>query len=154
MRKSKNYWTIDRCKEIALKYNNKRDFRINDANAYSAAKKHKFIENICVHMKPLNNALHRCIYSIEFIESNSVYIGLTYSMEQRQIKRINRSDDSVTMYISKTGHIPTYNQLTNYVDTELAVKLEEEYLNKYKNDGWNILNRAKTGSIGWTGKKT
>ncbi len=101
----------------------------------------------------LNNANHRCIYAIEFHESNSVYVGLTYSMEMRQIKRMNNVSDTVTMYINRTGFIPIYKQLTDYVDVNSAVKLENEFVVKYVNNSWNILNRAKTGSIGWTGKK-
>ena len=153
MRKPRGYWTKEKCKEEALKYNNKRDFRLFDSCAYNAAKRYKYINDICLHMKPLNNAHYRCIYAVEFIESHSVYIGLTYFMEQRQIKRMNKSGDTVTSYINKTSYIPIYKQLTDYVEVELAIKLEEEYLNKYKNNGWDILNRAKTGSIGWTGKK-
>ena len=149
----KRYWTHEKCKEAALKYTNKRDFRLFDSCAYSASKKHKYINDICSHMIPLNNAHYRCIYSIEFIESNSVYIGLTYNMRERQMKRMNRSGDTVTIYINKTGYSPIYKQLTDYVNVELAIKLEEGYLIKYRNDGWNILNIAKTGGIGWTRKK-
>jgi len=153
MRKPRGYWTFDACKEVALKYNNKRDFRLYDNPAYSASKRHKYLQNICSHMKPLNNAHHRCIYALEFSEVNSVYIGLTYSMEQRQIKRMNKSGDTVTMFINNTGIIPVYKQLTDYVEVDQAINLEEEYVVRYKNNGWKILNRAKTGSIGWTGKK-
>lgn len=153
MRKHRGYWTYSICKEIALKYDNKRDFRLYDGLAYFASKSHNYLHSICLHMKPLNNAYRRCIYAFEFSETNSVYVGLTYSMKLRQIKRINKSSDTVTMYINKTGLIPTYKQLTDYVEVEQAIKLEEEYVDKYKKDGWNILNRAKTGSIGWTGKK-
>jgi len=61
-------WTYDKCKEIALKYDNKRDFRLLDSCAYSAAKKHNYIKDICSHMKQLNNTHFRCIYAIEFNE--------------------------------------------------------------------------------------
>jgi hypothetical protein len=153
MRKHRGYWTLDVCKKIALKYDNKRDFRLYDNNAYSASKCHNYLNNICSHMKSLNNAHYRCIYAYEFSQTNSVYVGLTYSMELRQVKRRNKSCDTVTMYINQTGYSSEYKQLTDYVEVERAIKLEEEYVNKYKNDGWNILNRAKTGSIGWTGRK-
>jgi hypothetical protein len=153
MRHYRGYWTYDRCKEIALKYENKRDFRLYDNLAYDASKKHGYIKTICSHMKPINNAHHRCIYALEFKETRSIYIGLTYSMEVRQVKRMNKSGDTVTMYIKETGLQPIYKQLTDYVEVEYAIRLEEEYVTKYKNDGWNVLNKAKTGSIGWTGRK-
>ena len=150
---SRKYWTLEKCREIALKYENKRDFRNNDGPCYCAAIKHGWVDKISAHMKPLNNAHYRCIYSIEFIESKSVYGGLTYSMEVRQAKRKNRANDTVTMYIHKTGYQPIIKQLTDYVVVEKAMKLEEEYLQEYKNNGWNILNRAKTGGIGWCHRK-
>lgn len=153
MRHYRGYWTLDRCKEIALKYESKRDFRLYDNSAYSASKRHGYIKTICSHMKPLNNANHRCIYSLEFAETNSIYIGLTYSMEMRQVKRMNKSGDTVTMYIKETRLVPIYKQLTDYVEVSEAIRLEEELVEKYKKEGWNVLNRAKTGSIGWTGRK-
>ena len=151
--KPKNYWTKEKCLEKALEYNTKNEFRKSNKGAYESSRKNGWLEDICSHMKPLNNAHYRCIYSIEFIESNSVYIGLTYSMSIRQAKRINRSGDTVTKYIKDTGYVPIYKQLTDYVDVELAIGLEGEYVNIYKNNGWNILNIAKTGGIGWTGRK-
>jgi len=153
MRKPRNYWTKERCQEVALRYEHKVDYKKNDGGSYCAALKRGYIDEICSHMKPLNNAYLRCIYSIEFHESNSVYIGLTYSMELRQAKRKNRASDTVTMYIRETNHTPVYKQLTDYVKVDEAVKLEEEYLQYYKKNGWNILNRAKTGGLGCSDRK-
>ncbi len=47
-------------------------------------------------------------------------------------------------------------QLTDYIEEELAIKKENEYVKKYKNDGWEILNKIKTGSVGglYNGKHT
>lgn len=152
-RKPRNYWTKERCHEIALKYEHKRDFKKNNCSCYGAAQNHGWIDEICGHMKPLNNAYRRCIYSIEFIESKSVYVGLTYSMEVRQAKRRTKASDSVTKYIYETGYEPIIKQLTDYLPVVDAIKLEEEYLQQYKNNGWNILNRAKTGGIGCPDRK-
>jgi hypothetical protein len=43
MRKHRGYWTYEKYNEIALKYTNKRDFRLLDSCAYSAAKRHGFM---------------------------------------------------------------------------------------------------------------
>ncbi len=37
MRKPKNYWTKERCKEEALKYTSKSDFKKYNVGAYSSA---------------------------------------------------------------------------------------------------------------------
>jgi hypothetical protein len=54
MRKPRGYWTKEKCEEKALKHNNKRDFRLFDSCAYNAAKRYKYINDICLYMKPLN----------------------------------------------------------------------------------------------------
>lgn len=44
-------WTLENCKEEALKYDNKIDYRKFSYSSYDAAIKHKWIEIICTHMK-------------------------------------------------------------------------------------------------------
>lgn len=48
--KPKNYWTYDRCKEEALKYEFKSDFGKRSTSAYSAARLGGWLEDICSHM--------------------------------------------------------------------------------------------------------
>lgn len=96
------------------------------------------------------NRFKRCIYSYEFIEDKSVYVGLTFNINDRQNSRNRSETDQVTKHIKKTNHSPIRKQLTEYLDVIIASKLEGEYLEKYKQDGWNILNVAKTGGIGGT----
>lgn len=43
--------------------------------------------------------------------------------------------------------IPTPKQLTDYIDKDDAAILEGEYLEKYKNNGWKIINISKTGDL-------
>lgn len=44
------YWTFDRTREEALKYNNKSDFSKNSNKAYNAAKRNGWLLDICAHM--------------------------------------------------------------------------------------------------------
>ncbi len=111
-------------------------------------------------MLKIGNKYKRLIYSFEFSD-NSVYVGLTYNSSDRKNEHLNpkRSKKSaVYKYILLTGLIPKYLELTEYVDCEIAVKLEEEFLNRYKANGWKILNVYKTGTLGgntlfWTKDK-
>jgi predicted GIY-YIG superfamily endonuclease len=44
------YWTKEKCNEISLKYNNKKDFREKDPGVYSQALEQGFYDEICSHM--------------------------------------------------------------------------------------------------------
>ncbi|MDY0270215.1 hypothetical protein [Trichloromonas sp.] len=147
IRNPKGYWTFEKCKEEALKYKNKSDFSKNSKSAYLSSYKNGWINDICNHMKPKGNLYKRCIYCYEFSD-NSVYVGLTYNINKRKHNRIIDKNDAVMLYMNKTNLIPIFKQLTNYIDVEDAIEKEKYYLNKYKIDNWNILNRIKTGSIG------
>ena len=51
-KKPKNYWTKERCREEALKYERWNDFRKNCSNAYNSARAQGWLDDIYQHMKP------------------------------------------------------------------------------------------------------
>jgi len=53
--KKENYWSKEKCQEIALKYKNKSDFRKNDNYPYVKAYKSGWLDGICSHMEKSNN---------------------------------------------------------------------------------------------------
>ena len=157
MRKKRNFWTKDNCTQVALNYITRSEFKLNDASAYSSARKNGFLDEICSHMIKLGNIKRRCIYSFEFPD-NHVYVGLTGNPKKRMIWRMYNEKDSVTKYILKTGLNPIYKQLTDFIDINEASKMEGIFLNKYIENGWCILNIKKTGGVGgdtlyWTKEK-
>lgn len=50
IRKKRGYWTKERCREEALKYTLRKDFRISSGGAYSAASRNGWLDEICSHM--------------------------------------------------------------------------------------------------------
>ena len=48
--KKPKIWTTEECAVIALKYNQRSDFRKKDKNAYEAARDHGWLDIICAHM--------------------------------------------------------------------------------------------------------
>lgn len=90
---------------------------------------------------------NRCVYSYEFPD-NHVYVGITYNFQRRRIDRESKPNDTVTRYINKTGLQPIHRQLTDYLLVKEAVFLEAEFVEGYRNRGWEILNIVKTGGIG------
>lgn len=142
------YWhNYNNCKNEALKYLTKTEFVKGSQHVYYVALKNNWIGDICKHMKPIGDRYNKCIYSYEFPD-NHVYVGLTHNIDMRQKSRDRDLDDAVTKYVNKTKLKPIRKQLTDYIFVDDAIRLEEEYLQKYLSEGWVGLNKAKTGGIG------
>ena len=146
------YWTKKRCAKIALKYITRSTFAVGAKGAYKKASKYKWLDEICMHMTRQGDRKHKCIYSYEFPD-NHVYVGLTYNINKRQNHRNKDITDQVTKYIFNTSLIPLRKQLTEYLPVEQAIILESNYVDKYKNEGWILLNKSKTGGIGGSERK-
>ena len=88
----------------------------------------------------------RCIYSYEF-EDNSVYIGLTYSLKARNYKHMN---DNLSAVHEKLSYCKNFKlvQLTDFICPSEAQEKENNFIEKYKNSGWIILNKTGGGSLG------
>jgi predicted GIY-YIG superfamily endonuclease len=54
-RKINGYWTIDRVREEALKYDSRKKFQKGSSSAYQVAYKNKWLDHICSHMTKLRN---------------------------------------------------------------------------------------------------
>lgn len=48
------YWTIEKCREEALKYSTRKDFQEGSGGAYNAAKRMGLLDSICAHMSKTN----------------------------------------------------------------------------------------------------
>ena len=125
----------------------KTEFIKGSQHVYNIAVKNKWLDDICKHMKPIGDRYNKCIYSYEFSD-NHVYVGLTHNINIRQKNRDRDLTDTVTKYINETNLTPIRKQLTDYIFVDDAIRLEEEFLQKYLNEGWVGLNKRKTGGIG------
>jgi hypothetical protein len=141
-------WTEDMLWKEALKYETMRDFIKNSYAAYGAAYRRKILPKITSHMKPLGNRTKRIIYAYEFPD-NFVYVGLTYDLDYRDKSHRKKERSQVYQHIDKSGLVPTLKQLTlDYVPATEAQLLEKQYIEEYKENGWNILNKATAGGLG------
>jgi predicted GIY-YIG superfamily endonuclease len=147
MSKPSGYWTFDTCKEEALKYNSRGEFKKKSMGCWDKSRKKGWLNSICTHMITIGNRYKKCIYVYEFSD-NYAYVGLTYNINKRNGEHLSENDSPVFKHIQETNLTPILKQLTEYIDVEESIKLEETYLQEYKNNGWDILNIAKTGSIG------
>jgi hypothetical protein len=140
-------WTKEKCHKEALKYNHKKDFKINSKGAYPAALLNGWKDEICSHMTPLGNKCERLIYRFIFPD-NYFYVGLTCDSNRRKKQHLTKSDSVVYNHIQKTKLQPIYEELTKYLDIKQAQIQEEYWKNKSIIDGYLCLNKAKTGALG------
>lgn len=150
MRKPWRYWTKQKCKEEALKYKSRIKFKQNCGYGYDKSLKKGWLDEICSHMTRIGSKHYKCVY-ISIFEDKSVYVGITYSFQERKAAHLNLSGkklSSVGKHILKTGHNPLIIKLTDYLNFEESVILEAKIYDLFKNLGWNVLNRIKTGSVG------
>ena len=141
------YWNITTCAIEALKYDTRKEFCEKCNGGYQEAQKLGILDEICRFMTTIGNRYNRCIYCHEFPD-NHAYVGLTYNIEQREKLRNIDINDPVKIYREKTNLKSIFKQLTDFVDVDEASKLEKEYIRKYEDDGWILLNRNKGGGIG------
>lgn len=101
------------------------------------------------HMTRLGDDKHKLIYAFEFPD-HSVYVGLTYNLAFRQHRHLHGTNrySAVREHIENTGLQPTLKQLTELLDVEEAARMEGEWVEKYRSEGWTILNKIKTGGVG------
>lgn len=142
----KGYWTEYTIKEVAKNCEYKSEFQIKYGTAYNKAKKLNILDNLEFKLK--GNLYKRCIYAIEF-KDNHVYIGLTCDF----IKRINKHFNDMSRNSSAREHLEIEKEfktlmLSEYLDKDIASKKEIEFIEFYKNKGWNILNKVKAGGLG------
>lgn len=144
--KPNGYWTKKRCHDEALKYDTRTDFQKKSASAYDKGHDNNWLDELCSHMSKVGNYKKRCIYVYVF-NDNNVYIGLTYNMVNRHNRHLNDKRSQVYKQIL-ISPIYKHIQLTEYIGVNEAIKMEEYYVNLYKENGWHILNKVKTGSVG------
>lgn len=143
------YWTKESVHQEALKYKTKVEFKKNSPKAYSAASSHSWMDDIDDHFERIGNKFNRLIYAFEFPD-NSAYIGLTFNEKRRKEDHLNleKAKSMVARHIIKTGLTPVYKTLTEYMSQEEAANTEACIIEKYKQDGWTILNKNKAGGLG------
>lgn len=141
----KKYWTYDECKIESLKYKTRKELLKNNSSLYYKINRVKWYE-LFSHMEAIGNKYNRLIYVYEFLD-NHCYIGLTGNIKRRN-KQHTQQEGSVFNYIQKTNLNPKLVLKTDYIDVNDASILEGKIVQEYKNNGWVILNKIKTGGLG------
>lgn len=155
-RKNHPKYTMDEILEEARKYDNDRDFRVKCPKVYNAAKSRGLIESFT--WMTLSRKLDQetyfkdFIYVYEFVETNVAYVGRTIQPEIRHLDHC-KEGDSVADYARSIGvPVPAPKYLYENITVAEGRILEDKMIEKYRNDGWAMLNKRKGGAIGTIGK--
>ena len=142
--------TNDELIEKASHYKTRKELRENLPKDYNLIVQRGLCDEAFAHMEKMGNRYFRCVYCYEFLPEKVCYVGLTYCLSERSKQhKLNSSYSAVNEYcISKGIEPPIPKQLTDYIPKDEAAKKECEYISKYKEEGWVLLNREKGGGLG------
>ena len=147
------YWSYEKCYQEALKYKSKKEFAINSCSAYDSAYRHGWLDDY-FWLNVIDNNIFTgkadCVYAYEFKDRKAVYVGRTLMKRQSERHKEHCEDtDLIKKYAVEIGvSVPPMKILQDNLTLNEGIKLEGEWLKRYIQNGWVILNKAKTGSIG------
>ena len=152
VRRPKEFYSKGYCHVIALGYKTRGEFRKSGGYAYSRAWNEGWLDDICGHMKAAVNNLNRRLVYVYTFPDGYAYVGLTDDVKRRKYEHLHklsqREISPVFRHIKETGLNCEYKELTDWLDADTAAKVEDDYIKKYKADGWKMLNRVRGGSLG------
>ena len=162
----KGYWDIkENTEALAKTCRNRTELAQKSSTAWKAANKHgwlgEFQEKYFTtepSFQPLNSKVHY-VYAYEVSETKSVYVGRTNDLKRRDRAHRNKTQKDVLREHCEFYklYVPTPIILEDNLTAEESQEKENFWVEKYRNDGWNILNKAKTGvgisSLGSTTRK-
>lgn len=165
LRKPFGYWdNKDNCEKVAMNCRNRGEFYEKYSAAAKVSYKNGWIDEFSekyFSREPLymsfKDKIH-CVYSYEFYETKSVYVGRTMDVERRDYAHRVDKKDTVFKYSEEENiSIPNIKILIDGLDGYESLSEEEWWVIEYQKLGWNILNKNKTGinsgSLGSSQKK-
>ncbi len=153
-----NYWTKERVIEESKKYKNRGEFHDKCGTAYGKARVNGWLDEL-IWLKDdridFSSDKIDCVYAYEFKSLNSVYVGRTLvrRINERDKEHIFNDKDSVYLFAKKNDvPVPEILILEDNLTLAEGVNKEGYYVELYRKNGWQIINRMKTGGIGLIAK--
>lgn len=138
------------CKKIALKYKNKKAFKLGDPAIYGQCQKLKWTNEVCSHMPLVGNRFKKEVYIIINENEKKVYVG--YS--KNHLKRFEEHKNTGLQYVKnliKSG--AELKLISEMLPLEEACKLERKKQIEYKSLGYTVVNKKTCGTVSYRGKK-
>ncbi len=143
-------YTEEEVREEAKKYKSLYDFSNGSHYYYRAARRMEIINDLDFPERVQNPYTDKSItvYVYEFNETNSAYVGITDNKKRRktQHKNADVKHSAVKKHSVENGiPIPDPKYVEENIYPLDAGDREDYWRNKYKEEGWNVLNKGKTG---------
>lgn len=163
LKKEDGYWDVkEHCIEESKKYTTRTEFEKGSIGAYIKSRKNGWLEEMTWLTTPLPkfcdyDKRNHVIYAYEIKETNSVYVGLTNNAKRRHyqhsVKQRKKTKSGITYcYDTIMQHcidnniiLPKPKILEENLNYFEAQEKENEWLEKYKSKGYNVINQGKTG---------
>lgn len=146
--KKRKMWTYETCKEAAMKCKTLKEFYTIFVGAYNTSRRNNWINEYDWLNKGKNVYEDKVdnVYAYFFTELNSVYIGRTIEPHIRDKRHQTEITSAVFKFVQDNNIIfPEMTILESGLTIEVGLEKEDYYVKKYCEEGWNVLNRAKTG---------
>ena len=170
--KPANYWTNkEHCEEAAKRCRNRSDFSDKYEAAYIQSVRNGWLSEFDQYFSNetlfygFNDTIHT-VYAYEITEQHAVYVGRTINLKQRHAAHKRGTfttshrvySDGLFDFCNEHGcEIPEPLILEDKLNAKESQSAEGKWVEKYRADGWFIINRATTGdgsgSLGATTKK-
>lgn len=141
-------WSYERCKELAQQYTTNAEFAKNHPSTYTVAKRNGWMADFDWLKRSENIYTSRRdnVYAYFFIEQKSIYIGRTVNLQARDTSHRTSNKSAVFKFATQCNvTVPDMTILEYNVTITEGLEKEDHYCNMYKEEGWNVLNIAKTG---------
>lgn len=141
-------FTEEYVKKIISQYETLEDLKRDHIGVYSWVNKHNKM-HLVDGLKKKACLRKRGIYAYEFPD-HSVYVGLTRNFVERDQEHRLVAKSTVHKHSIEIGcEIPLLKQLTQIeLSSDEAAIEEGKWVDKYKEGGWIILNKIRTGGLG------
>ena len=143
-------WSFEKCFEVAKQFKTKKEFKQGNGGAYSAATKYGWLKHFSWLKSSRVNVITDAVdsvYMYYFEIFNAVYIGRTVNKKRRDREHVfNTENDSVAKFALKHDcPVPPMIILEDKLTLEQGQEREDFWRNYYAHQGYNVLNKAKTG---------
>lgn len=146
----RTYWTKERLLEECRKYPSLAAIRNTNSKLYNAFKKHHCDKdedfNFLYTSKNIYKDKLGNVYTYIFEEHNAIYVGISIKPRERDYAHRDKKNSSVNRFATLNNiPIPQMTIIKTDITPAEALEWEDYYVKKYREEGWNVLNRAKTG---------
>ena len=140
-------WTRETCFEEAKKYGTRSKFQKGSHGAYEAARLNGWLSDytwlVDGKAKLFTDKLDS-VYMYQF-EDGAVYVGRTL-MRNQQNRHMNHQHDAVGKYAKKHNlPLPPMKIIEENLTLREGLEREDYWVNWYRDNGYNVINKAKTG---------